>query len=88
MIDAGGAQLVAWWALVLLLVLPVWWAWRRRRFRPAIVFSRTASLAAGSPAGRAVTYVRYTDLFRWPLALAILAQAAELLLAARRGPLP
>jgi Ca-activated chloride channel homolog len=34
------------------------------------------------------TYVRYTELFRWPLTLAILALAAELLLGAWRGPLP
>ncbi|HEY6218734.1 MAG TPA: VWA domain-containing protein, partial [Gemmatimonadaceae bacterium] len=34
------------------------------------------------------SYVRYTELFRWPLTLAILALAAELLLAAWRGPLP
>ena len=31
------------------------------------------------------TYVRYTELFRWPLSLAILALAGELLLAAWRG---
>jgi Ca-activated chloride channel family protein len=34
------------------------------------------------------TYVRYTELFRWPLTVAILAMAAELLLTAWRGPLP
>jgi Ca-activated chloride channel family protein len=34
------------------------------------------------------SYVRYTELFRWPLTLAILALAAELLLTAWRGPLP
>jgi Ca-activated chloride channel family protein len=34
------------------------------------------------------TYVRYTELFRWPLTLAILAMAGELLLTAWRGPLP
>jgi hypothetical protein len=32
--------------------------------------------------------VRYTELFRWPLYLAALALVVELLLAARRGPLP
>src|SRR5213075_2537228 len=34
------------------------------------------------------TYVRYTELFRWPLMLAVLFLVVELLLAARRGPLP
>lgn len=34
------------------------------------------------------TYVRFTELYRWPLALAILALAGEMLLAAWRGPLP
>lgn len=34
------------------------------------------------------TYVRFTELYRWPLILAALALAAELLLGARRGPLP
>jgi Ca-activated chloride channel family protein len=37
---------------------------------------------------RTRTYVRYTELFRWPLYLAALAFIVELLLAARRGPLP
>ncbi len=37
---------------------------------------------------RTRTYVRYTELFRWPLGLATLALIVELLLAARRGPLP
>jgi len=34
------------------------------------------------------TYVRFTELYRWPLALALLALAAEMAVAARRGPLP
>lgn len=37
---------------------------------------------------RTRAYVRYTELFRWPLFLAALALVTELLLAARRGPLP
>ena len=37
---------------------------------------------------RTRSYVRYTELFRWPLYLAAFALVAELLLAARRGPLP
>jgi Ca-activated chloride channel family protein len=34
------------------------------------------------------TYVRFTELFRWPLLLALLALAGEMLLRAWRGPLP
>jgi Ca-activated chloride channel family protein len=37
---------------------------------------------------RTRSYVRYTELFRWPLYLATLLLIVELLLAARRGPLP
>src|SRR5215211_4427589 len=37
---------------------------------------------------RSRSYVRYTELFRWPLYLAALALVTELLFAARRGPLP
>ncbi|HVX40900.1 MAG TPA: VWA domain-containing protein [Gemmatimonadaceae bacterium] len=37
---------------------------------------------------RTRTYVRYTELFRWPLYVAALVFLAELGLAARRGPLP
>ena len=37
---------------------------------------------------RTRTYVRYTELFRWPLALALLALVAELGLRAWRGPIP
>lgn len=41
-------------ALLLLLVLPVWWLWRRKRSEDAIVFSRTGILARGPKAGRAI----------------------------------
>ena len=34
------------------------------------------------------SYVRFTELFRWPLAIALAALALEMLLAAWRGPLP
>ena len=34
------------------------------------------------------TYVRFTELYRWPLFLALFALAGEILLVARRGPLP
>lgn len=41
-------------ALLLLLILPVWWLWRRRRSEDAIVFSRTGVLARGPTAGRGI----------------------------------
>ena len=37
---------------------------------------------------RSRTYVRYTELFRWPLGAMLIALAAELLLLAWKGPLP
>src|SRR5215208_3312604 len=42
------------WVLLLLLFLPIWWVWRRRRRPAAIVFSRVSVLAAGPRAGRAI----------------------------------
>ena len=42
------------WVLLLLLFLPGWWAWRRRRRPSAIVFSRVGVLATGPRAGRAI----------------------------------
>lgn len=41
-------------ALLLLLVLPIWWLWRRRRAQDAIVFSRTNVLARGPKAGQGI----------------------------------
>ncbi|HET6681923.1 MAG TPA: VWA domain-containing protein [Gemmatimonadaceae bacterium] len=40
--------------LLLLLVLPAWWAWRRRRQPSAITFSRVRVLARGPRAGRRI----------------------------------
>jgi Ca-activated chloride channel homolog len=37
---------------------------------------------------RSRTYVRYAELFRWPLSLMLIAIVAELLLVAWKGPLP
>ena len=37
---------------------------------------------------RSKTYVRYAELFRWPLSLMLVALAAELMLVAWKGPLP
>jgi Ca-activated chloride channel family protein len=55
MIDLGVMQFASAWALPLLLVLPAWWIWRRRRKTPAIVFSRVRALARGPRAGRGIT---------------------------------
>jgi len=55
MIDFGVVQFASAWALPLLLALPAWWLWRRRRKPPAIVFSRVSALAKGPRAGRGVT---------------------------------
>ena len=41
-------------ALLLLLILPLWWLWRRRRSEDAIVFSRTGVLARGPKAGQGI----------------------------------
>ncbi len=50
----GGFELINPEALLLLLALPAWWIWRRRRAQHAIVFSRASVLAAGPRAGRLV----------------------------------
>ncbi|MBA2688005.1 MAG: VWA domain-containing protein [Gemmatimonadaceae bacterium] len=50
----GGFEILNPEALLLLLVLPAWWIWRRRRAQHAIVFSRASVLAAGPRAGRLV----------------------------------
>jgi Ca-activated chloride channel family protein len=55
MIDLGVVQFASAWALLLLLVLPAWWLWRRRRTKPAIVFSRVSALVRGPRAGRGIT---------------------------------
>jgi Ca-activated chloride channel homolog len=55
MIDLGPIQFASGWALLLLLMIPAWWLWRRRRKLPAIVFSRVSALMRGPRAGRAVT---------------------------------
>ena len=45
-----------------------------------------AHMLVGKRSGK--SYVRFTELFRWPLALALFALTMELIVAAWRGPLP
>jgi len=59
MISLGVLQFASAWALPLLLVLPIWWLWRRRRTRPAIVFSRVRALTKGPRAGRGIARVLF-----------------------------
>lgn len=59
-------------ALFLVLLLPVWWLWRRHRRKDAIVFSRTSVLAAGPSKGSWIP--RAIFLFR-NIALAALVVA-------------
>ncbi|HEY7237101.1 MAG TPA: VWA domain-containing protein [Gemmatimonadaceae bacterium] len=46
-------------ALLALLLLPLWWLWRRRHRPPAIVFSRVSVLASGPRAGNVVTFMLF-----------------------------
>lgn len=70
----GSLEIQSPWALVLLLLLPLWWVWRRRRSEDAIVFSRTGVLARGPRAGqgiaRAIFILRNVALAGVILALA------------------
>jgi Ca-activated chloride channel family protein len=59
MIDLGLLQFASAWALPLLLALPLWWLWRRRRRSPAIIFSRVSALARGPRAGRGLARVLF-----------------------------
>ena len=61
-------------ALLALVVLPVWWMWRRRHRPPAIVFPRVSVLANGPRAGRAVAFLLFA-LRNLLLASAILGLA-------------
>ncbi len=63
------------WLLLLLLALPAWWLWRRRREPRAIIFSRVPMLAKGPKAGRGMT--------RALIVLRSLAIAALVIAAAR-----
>ncbi|MFN2636289.1 MAG: VWA domain-containing protein [Gemmatimonadaceae bacterium] len=61
-------------ALFLLLLLPIWWLWRRFRRKDAIVFSRTSVLVAGPRTGswipKAIFLLRNLALFFLVVALA------------------
>jgi Ca-activated chloride channel family protein len=74
MIAIGPLQFVSGWVLIFLLGIPAWWIWRRRRQRPAIVFSRADALAKGPRSGRRITLLLF--VFRnLLLASAIIALA-------------
>jgi Ca-activated chloride channel family protein len=47
----GSLELFTPEALFLLVLLPIWWLWRRQRRKDAIVFSRTSVLATGPATG-------------------------------------
>lgn len=74
MMQFGALEFTSAWALLLLLALPAWWIWRRRRRAPAIVFSRVATLAKGPRAGRglarALVILRNLALASFVVALA------------------
>jgi len=59
-------------ALWLLLLLPVWWIWRMRRRKDAIVFSRTSVLATGPATG---SWIPRTIFLLRNVALALLVIA-------------
>lgn len=50
----GSLEFATPWAFLLLLLLPLWWAWRRGQPAPALSFSRTATLLAVSGGGSLV----------------------------------
>lgn len=56
----GGISFGTPWVLALLVLLPTWWLWRRRRRPVAVAFSRARALAAGPRGGRAVTRTLFT----------------------------
>jgi Ca-activated chloride channel family protein len=70
----GLFELYAPEALWLLLLLPVWWLWRRSRRKDAIVFSRTSVLASGPSTGswipKTIFLLRNVTLAALVLALA------------------
>jgi len=59
MIALGPIQFVSAWALLLLVLLPIWWIWRRRRKPAAIVFSRVSVLAHGPRSGSRTTFLLF-----------------------------
>jgi len=62
------------WAFALLIFLPLWWLWRRKRSEDAIVFSRTSVLGRGPRAGqgiaRAIFFLRNLAILALVVALA------------------
>jgi Ca-activated chloride channel family protein len=55
----GRLEFASVWALVLLLALPAWWLWRRRRRPAAIVYSRAHVLTKVPRAGRTLAFLLF-----------------------------
>ncbi len=51
LLEIPAIDFAAPWVLLLLLLIPLWWLWRRGRRAPAIVFSRADVLARGRRGG-------------------------------------
>ncbi len=56
----GGFEFATPWAFLLLLLIPLWWLWRRGRPEPALSFSRAGTLASVSGGGSIVRRILVT----------------------------
>ena len=74
MMALGRLEFAAAWALPLLLLLPAWWIWRRRRRPSAIVYSRAHVLTKVPRSGRGYAFLLFA-LRNLALAAAIVAMA-------------
>lgn len=74
MIALGRLEFASAWMLLLLLALPAWWVWRRRRRPAAIVYSRTHVLGRVARAGRGLAFLLFA-LRNLALAAAVIALA-------------
>jgi Ca-activated chloride channel family protein len=74
MIALGRLEFASAWMLLLLLALPAWWVWRRRRRPAAIVYSRTHVLGRVARSGRGLAFFLFA-LRNLALAAAVIALA-------------
>ncbi|MBA3889284.1 MAG: VWA domain-containing protein [Gemmatimonadaceae bacterium] len=74
MIALGRIEFATAWILLLLLALPGWWVWRRRRRPAAIVYSRAHVLARVARSGRGLAFFLFA-LRNLALAAAVIALA-------------